>query len=251
MEDLNHPSVDFSQAELRPFGKQRNMCVPVTCPDCDAVRWRRANLIKASIKKGSFTGRCQTCKMVKDKMPRRYHLPASHPAVDMDRCEMKDIYDRQCLSAPVTCPVCGREKWYPVAIITQMMKKSQFEGRCRKCAHAMTRISTRKTLLEKRVRSRVIHASGYVLIGTLDVDDQDLPMFHAMKNNAGTVFEHRWVMAKSLGRPLFRNENVHHKNGIRTDNRLENLELWDKGQPPGQRKEERAAIKHCPTCTCC
>jgi hypothetical protein len=52
------------------------------------------------------------------------------------------------------------------------------------------------------------------------------------------IYEHTFVMQQILGRPLFKNENVHHMNGIRSDNRPENLELWIKPQPCGQRVED-------------
>lgn len=53
--------------------------------------------------------------------------------------------------------------------------------------------------------------------------------------------QHREVMKNHLGRDLLREETVHHINGVRHDNRLENLELWSTSQPYGQRVSDKVA----------
>jgi hypothetical protein len=65
---------------------------------------------------------------------------------------------------------------------------------------------------------------------------------HPNAHKNGWVLEHVKVMSEHLGRPLWPDENVHHKNGQRDDNRLSNLELWTRSQPSGQRAEDKVVF---------
>jgi hypothetical protein len=57
--------------------------------------------------------------------------------------------------------------------------------------------------------------------------------------NGRRKLQHTLTMEKFIGRELYKNESIHHKNGVRNDNRIENLELWTNNQPSGQRVEDK------------
>lgn len=75
---------------------------------------------------------------------------------------------------------------------------------------------------------RIEHGNGYIMVRV----DPTGPFADMLPSSAPYVMEHRLVMAQHLGRSLTRGETVHHKNGKRDDNRLENLQLrvTDHGQ---------------------
>ncbi len=62
--------------------------------------------------------------------------------------------------------------------------------------------------------------------------------YMVVKTAGGWKPEHRVVLSQVLGRPLLLTEQVHHRNGIKTDNHPDNLELWTRSHPYGQRVSE-------------
>ena len=115
------------------------------------------------------------------------------------------------------CLDCGKERW------TILRKGKPQHIRCRECSRKFQRGTTSS----QWKGGRHVTSEGYVEI-TIQPDDP----FYCMSNN-GTIAEHRYIMAKHLGRPLTSDEVVDHR-GLkyletskenRGDNRLENLRL--------------------------
>lgn len=79
---------------------------------------------------------------------------------------------------------------------------------------------------------RWINKDGYVMVY---ITDADRKFIRSLSTTRIYELEHVLIMSKQLGRILTKEETVHHINGKRDDNRIENLELWSSSHPPGQR----------------
>ena len=122
------------------------------------------------------------------------------------------------------CIDCGKERW-------EILKRGNpLALRCHYCATRSTMYTPemRMKLSQKNTGAghpfwkggRRKHRDGYILVWLSPKD-----FFYPMVSTSSCVLEHRLVMAKHLGRCLHSWEYVHHKNGIKDDNRIDNLEL--------------------------
>uniref|UniRef100_A0A6M3KEH4 Putative homing endonuclease n=1 Tax=viral metagenome TaxID=1070528 RepID=A0A6M3KEH4_9ZZZZ len=124
----------------------------------------------------------------------------------------------------VQCPTCLKERYVAYRPTT-----SGNYSRCQSCCGKASNNSGalphgRGSESPHWKGGTYLHKSGYINLW-ISEDSPYYPMATHKRQGGGTIFEHRLIMAQSLGRCLTRQEHVHHLNGIKEDNRLENLEL--------------------------
>jgi len=116
---------------------------------------------------------------------------------------------------------CGEVRTIPSGALVR--------GNTRSCGCLRSEVSLREN--HWRWKGRGYDRRGYVWVKS-PTDYIGIPA----KN--GRVYEHVYVVSKSLGRALYPDETVHHKNGIKDDNRIENLELRASNHGAGQSIED-------------
>jgi len=139
------------------------------------------------------------------------------------------------------CPSCGMTRW-----LTLRQSNNRGVSRCNSCCGKETNTAGHlphgKMENSPRWKGGRSNRGHYIYVRLYD-NDPYFPMAIHQKRGGGEILEHRLIMARHIGRMLTRQEHVHHKNGNKKDNRLENLELVS----PANHSLYDVMCSHCPT----
>ena len=131
----------------------------------------------------------------------------------------KGLYDYLIWAA---CGRCGKERW------VRLYKGESRNKLCQFCSQ--------KGIWKPAAKHKMNDGQGYILVKLHPSDP-----FYCMAGKAGYVMEHRLIMAKRLGRPLLKSEQVHHIDGIKNHNDNNNLQLVS-------RADHNLKTRLCDTC---
>ena len=192
---------------------------PKTCEQCGKKFYRAKNRGAAAFRKARFCShRCH------GEFMRKYEEPGEprRPGRPLMARESKE------------CEVCG------TTFYRDRAKSSHAVWAARKYCSPACAYTQRVGSMHPNWKDGGRFAHGEYMATTIRPEHP----FFGMAQRTGRILEHRLVLAEHLGRVLRPEETVHHKNGDRSDNRIENLELR------AGRHGKGATDAHCPTCTC-
>jgi len=189
------------------------------CTKCGAERWVRKFIID--------TNQCRACfhksrRGISINTKEYIVLPNSYvPVVGEIRCGREIGQHNFANFIWQLCIGCGKGRW------VHFIKGEATSYRCITCNGAYNK-KNGSNRAEKNYfwnGGRIVNTQGYICI-KLSPDD----FYYPMTDSRGYVMEHRLVVAKKLNRCLLRWEIVHHKDGIKNHNEIENLELLPHGR---------------------
>jgi HNH endonuclease len=168
--------------------------------------------------------RCPKCG--KDKLVSEFGQSASGRSGYCKQC----MRERSVQKVEAKCNVCGQQKMFNAGRRTRVCLDCRRERekvpcpacgatKVRKAKNCVDCTDTTGSLNPNWRGGTTRHWKGYVYV----------------RVGQKYRFEHQLVMEDFLRRPLAPDEEVHHLNGVRCDNRLENLELWTRSHPTGTR----------------
>lgn len=231
---VNMKKLNFEK-KCESCGKLGILCKNL-CPQC----YQKIQNIKY---KSKFSSLCKECKIIKvfcsemckscyNKIRRIQRLEKCNKICI--KCKKKGVTSKN------MCENCYSYRNGP--------KKSDFNKSCEKCGNlgVWCKNRCRPCYTAKRQRKFLsdevpVQSKAKDGQGTINPDGYRVitKKNHPNANKWGRMLEHTYVMSEHLKRSLHKHENVHHKNGIRNDNRIENLELWTKSHPVGSRVEDK------------
>lgn len=189
----------------------------IVCPVCKRKR-RVSRSIEAQVKNGTTTGKCHSCGAKKPRK-KRVRSTGIYKFSTGSIVYLGSVDPNNKSRFLVECGMCHATRY--VQISKHMLEHST--GYCRHCAEIAKNKGGKNHPGWKG--GVLTDKDGYVCISSTLLSEDDLRIVEPMINNAGYIREHRLVVARSMGRPLSSSEIVHHINGIKDDNRLENLSL--------------------------
>lgn len=221
--------------------------VKYKCVHCKTPKHSNVNSIRMHIRRGTFTSLCNRCRgliqrnkkevLLVKKIPSWMSLYFNKPSSEivkilntvLETGKLEDIRQGNTVNRGLKtfCICCYDEIHATVSRIKTSISRGNYTGICRTC------LSTVRHNITKN--SKTITNNGYALIQKSKV----LEKHHYLCDWTKPVMEHRYLMAMKLNRPLTPDEIVHHIDGNKENNTIENLELWNNSHPSGQRISDK------------